>query len=164
MGTLQLTVLVGRRVDSKGRGPQGRKLSPQNRSHHTVDQTLGLPRTNHSWELDRAMSSLNLENSQTGMGRRQGSRKRRIWWLTYSQIWQQENQSYGSVLHLFSDVDPSLHIYIFLARLHDTHTTHTGDLQKMKKVVGLISTFHKANIGNISHKIQIFGLMPNSFK
>lgn len=37
---------------------------------------------------------------------------------------------------------------------------------KKIKVVGLISecTFNKANAGNISDKIQIFGLMPNSFK
>lgn len=38
--------------------------------------------------------------------------------------------------------------------------------KKMKKVVGLISeyTFNKANTENISDKIQIFVLMPNSFK
>lgn len=37
---------------------------------------------------------------------------------------------------------------------------------KNENVVGLISecTFNKANTGNISVKIQIFGLMPNSFK
>lgn len=44
--------------------------------------------------------------------------------------------------------------------------SYVYDFQKMKKIVGLISeyTFNKANIGNISDKIQIFVLMPNSFK